>query len=242
MINEQCDKLIKRNKINIQMMLIFWGAIIGFSYFHKDNKINTKINTTSSTSAATIAHIDTIRITQPKITQSKRIKQRRKRNKKFKVSISEDGKQFIKDYEKCLLKARKICGESRYTIGWGHVIYREDGDDTPLSITQKHADRLFEEDIKKINDAANRILEDINPNFIPTQGFVDGLCSLIYNCGERGISESVLIERLKRCRYDSNGNINKLDLDFTLASVRDMKISQPGHKPRRIDEYKIMID
>lgn len=231
MINEQYDTLIKRNKINMKMMLIFWCTIMGFSYFHKDNKLNT-----NTTSAATLRHIDTVKIIQPKIIKSKKIK------RNFKVSISEDGKQFIREYEKCLLKAQKICGESRYTIGWGHVIYREDGDNTPLTISQRHADKLFEKDIEKINEAANRILEDINPNFIPTQGFVDGLCSLIYNCGERGISESVLIERLKRCRYDSNGNINKLDLDFTLASVRDMKISQPGHKPRRVDEYRIMID
>ena len=120
-------------------------------------------------------------------------------------------------------------------------VISNDGDILDL---QKKADELFENDIKRVNDAINRLLAQTDKRFIYTQGFIDGLGDLIYNCGERGVTLSVFWERLQKCRYDRNepGFINKNDLNFTIAGVKTSRISAKGHVPRRYDAHKMMLN
>ena len=47
-------------------------------------------------------------------------------------------------------------------------------------------------------------------------------------------------KRLNSCRIYANGDINKEDLDFSIAQINQQNITAPGHKFRRRQEYNIM--
>lgn len=158
----------------------------------------------------------------------------------YPYSISDAGKQHIKEYESLRLERYWIGKNPRPSIGYGHQIL---DNENYVTITEKQANEIFEEDIKKVNASINRLLGKVNKNFKFSQGFIDGLGSLIYNCGEYGISTTVFFDRLKKCREDENTihNINQSDLNFTLAAVKTTRITYEGHKKRRIAEYNMMV-
>ena len=85
------------------------------------------------------------------------------------------------------------------------------------------------------------MLNDVNPNYKWPQGIVDGLGSLVYNCGERGVRTTEFYRRLQNCRFE-NGKINKSDIDYTLAVVKTTRCSKPGHFKRRAGEYAMMSE
>lgn len=155
--------------------------------------------------------------------------------------ISKVGLDFIKDTEICVLDAYNDPDPNRRSVGWGHQI--QPGENLE-HITQQKADELFEKDIQWVNDAINRLIKQNDSRFIYTQGFIDGLGSLIYNCGERGVTLTEFYSRWQRCRYDKNepGFINKSDLHFTIAAVKISRISSPGHHKRRYNEHKLMLN
>lgn len=164
--------------------------------------------------------------------------------------ISKKGIKFIKKFESCSLKKYKYkrkngTYEKYYTIGWGHVLYPNDKYYNRNKITQSEADKLFIEDTKLLNQSCNNLISELSPHFKPTQGFIDGLCSLIYNCGENGIRNSKFFIALKKCRYHKDKKtgmyyINKNDYAYCMTLVKHTKIFEPGHKPRRKAESKLM--
>ena len=93
------------------------------------------------------------------------------------MNISTNGKNLIKSFEGCRLYAYKaVSTEQYYTIGWGHY-----GPDVyaGMTITQKQADDLFDQDIVKyVNPVANTRF-----GFTPNQNQFDALCSFCYNLG-----------------------------------------------------------
>ena len=155
--------------------------------------------------------------------------------------LSKQGKDFIKSHESCVLHAYNDPDPNRRSVGWGHQI--QPGESLE-HITKAKADELFEKDIEWVNDAINRLLSQTDKRFIYTQGFVDGLGDLIYNCGERGVTLTVFWDRLQKCRYDRNepGFINKNDLNYTIAGVKTSRISAKGHVPRRYNAHKMMLN
>lgn len=156
----------------------------------------------------------------------------------YKVSI--EGKNFIKSHESLKLEAYDDPSPTKRSIGWGHQI--QPGENYTV-ITKEQANRIFEQDIKKIEASVNRLLKKTNPNFKYTQGFIDGMASLIYNCGEYGVSTTDFYQRLLKCRLDnSEDSINESDLNFTLAAVKTSKVFCEGHRIRRINEYNMMIN
>lgn len=160
---------------------------------------------------------------------------------KKQYSISEKGKAFIKKHEKCVLKAYNDPDPKRRSIGWGHQIRPNENYE---QITHAKADELFDKDIVWVNDAINRLLSETDGRFEYSQGFIDGLGSLIYNCGERGVSLTQFYDRLKRCRYDRGGigNVNKNDFYYAVAAVKTARISARGHIERRYNEHKMMLN
>lgn len=174
----------------------------------------------------------------PKQTQN--IEQK-KLNRPNRYKLSKVGKDFIKSQETCVLHAYNDPDPKRRSVGWGHQI--RPGESLE-HITQKKADELFEKDIEWVNDAINRLIKQHDRRFIYSQGFIDGLGSLIYNCGERGVTLTEFWNRWSRCRYDKNtsGNINQNDLNFTIAAVKNSRISAKGHIERRYDEHKLMLN
>lgn len=155
--------------------------------------------------------------------------------------LSKTGKDFIKSKETCVLNAYNDPDPQRRSVGWGHQI--QPGERLE-HISQKKADELFENDIEWVNDAINRLIKQHDKRFIYSQGFIDGLGSLIYNCGERGVTLTEFWNRWSKCRYDKNtpGFINQNDLNFTIAAVKTSRISAKGHIERRYDEHKLMLN
>ena len=158
-----------------------------------------------------------------------------------KYKLSKVGKDFIKSKETCVLDAYNDPDNKRRSVGWGHQI--QPGESLE-HISQKKADELFEKDIEWVNEAINRLIKRQDNRFIYSQGFIDGLGSLIYNCGENGITLTEFWKRWSRCRYDKNtlGFINQNDLNFTIAAVKTSRISAEGHITRRYDEHKLMLN
>lgn len=161
--------------------------------------------------------------------------------KPISYQLSKQGKDFIKSNETCVLDAYNDPDPQRRSVGWGHQI--QPGENLE-HITQKKADELFEKDIQWVNEAINRLISNNDKRFVYTQGFIDGLGSLIYNCGERGVTLTEFYSRWQKCRYDKNepGYINKNDLNYTIAAVKNSRISAPGHVSRRYDEHKLMLN
>ena len=155
--------------------------------------------------------------------------------------LSKQGKDFIKSHESCVLHAYNDPDPNRRSVGWGHQI--QPGESLE-HITKVKANELFDKDIEWVNDAINRLLAQTDKRFVYTQGFIDGLGDLIYNCGERGVTLTVFWDRLQKCRYDKNepGFINKNDLNYTIAGVKMSRISAKGHIPRRYNAHKMMLN
>lgn len=151
-------------------------------------------------------------------------------------SLSDDGKEFIKQHEKCVLKPYK--DGKYYSVGWGHNGPDVDPD---MVITQHKADEYFEDDIKWVEERANAMINDLPYEYEFSQGFVDGLCSLIYNAGAGGIRKSEFYKRLTRCRV-VDGEMNMEDYYYTLAAVKTTRISHPGHHKRRKAEHYMMLN
>lgn len=153
----------------------------------------------------------------------------------FGYTISNNGKNFIKKHETCKLTA--YWDANGYSIGWGHHskdVYKG------MKISKSQANKYFDKDIKEVEKAANRIINSLPYKYKFSQNFFDSLCSLIYNCGEGGVKSTNFYKRLKLCRV-KNGKMNIDDFNFTVAAVKTSKISAPGHKERRLNEYKLML-
>lgn len=71
-------------------------------------------------------------------------------------TISNRGKQFIKNHEICELTA--YWDSNGYSIGWGHH-----GSDVKknMRISKAQADKYFNKDIKIIEAAANRLINNL---------------------------------------------------------------------------------
>lgn len=167
-------------------------------------------------------------------------------NQKCYKKVSSSGEMLIKKYETCQLKCYRIVGETSNTVGWGHKIKQTDPNwlrelNVGQYISQKTADELFEQDMNEVNQNINYMLNSLPHNYIYTQGFIDGLGSLVYNCGMTGVMNTTFWNRLKNCRGYKH-IINDADLQFTLAAVKTTNIIMNGHKNRRKDEYLMMID
>lgn len=160
--------------------------------------------------------------------------------KRGRYTISEKGKSFIKRHEICKLKAYNDPDPKRRSVGWGHQIQKGEYLET---ITRQKADELFDKDVEWVNGAINRLLAGTDKRFVYSQDFIDGLGSLIYNCGERGVSLTKFYDRLQKCRYDKNaaGNINPNDLHYAIAAVKTDRISAKGHIERRYNEHLMML-
>ena len=149
--------------------------------------------------------------------------------------ISQEGIDLIKKYESCSLSAYKDA--NGWSIGYGHH-----GSDVyeGMKITKKEADEYFKKDIQRFKESVKRLIEALPYEYKFSQGFIDGLYSLVYNCGETGVKTSTFYQRLLKCRV-KDGVMNEQDFNFTVAGVKESKISAPGHIKRRHAEHLIML-
>lgn len=152
-------------------------------------------------------------------------------NFSYSYSISAQGKENIKKYESCQLTA--YWDSNGYSIGYGH--HSKDVK-KGMKISKKQANKYFDQDIKKTSESVNRLIKELNPKIKLSQGFIDGLHDLVYNCGEQGVRTSEFWNRMKRCRPG-----NKNDIQYSIAAVKQCRINTKGHVQRRYEIHKLML-
>lgn len=102
-----------------------------------------------------------------------------------KMTVSEEGRQFIKQFEELRLEAYK-CPAGVLTIGWGHT----GGVKTGQHISTDWAESLLTEDLAPIE----RLLNGQSVRF--TQQQFDALASWIFNNGTGNFVRSTLCKRI----------------------------------------------
>ena len=102
-----------------------------------------------------------------------------------KMTVSEEGRQFIKQFEELRLEAYK-CPAGVLTIGWGHT----GGVKTGQHISTDRAESLLTEDLAPIE----RLLNGQSVRF--TQQQFDALASWIFNNGTDNFVRSTLCKRI----------------------------------------------
>jgi len=148
------------------------------------------------------------------------------------MTPSEQGKQFIKGYEKCLLVVYPDAA-GRNTIGWGHLL--PVGSKTQFC-TQQDADDWFDIDLARIGYALSMFM-----TADPTQQQWDALLSLAFNEGANAIGHSTLMMHFNRGEIDDAAN------QFQhWRYVRDPKtqtlVESAGLILRRAAEYQIFAN
>jgi len=222
---------------------VFYGAMIYQLFYVNVNNITAENNTDINIEKPIFYNESSNLNKQEEINIIEQISSKKEvtHHQRKKYKLSKKGKDFIKKHEICVLHAYNDPDPKRRSVGWGHQI--QPGEKLE-HITKAKADELFEKDIEWVNAAINRLINKQDNRFAYSQGFIDGLGSLIYNCGERGVTLTEFWSRWKKCRYDENSPeyINENDWKYTLAAVKTSRISAPGHVERRYNEYMLMLD
>ncbi len=150
------------------------------------------------------------------------------------VRISEQGKEFIKQQESCVLTA--YWDTNGYSIGYGHH-----GKDVyaGMVITKKQAEHYFEKDIAAVQKSVQKMIDELPYKCKFSQGFIDGFVSFTYNVGSGNARKSIFYQRLKKCRV-KDGVINEEDIEYAMAGIKLSIIRCAVHKQRRAGEYKLM--
>ena len=226
------------NKI---IALVFYGAMVYQLFYINNTVAENKTNVITRDQVfneSTMFNDDELSKNTEQVSSKKKIVKHHPR-KRYK--LSKKGKNFIKKHEICVLHAYNDPDPKRRSVGWGHQI--QPGENLE-HITKAKADELFEKDVEWVNDAINRLIAQQDNRFTYSQGFIDGLGSLIYNCGERGVTLTEFWARWKKCRYDASSPeyINRNDWNYTIAAVKTSRISAPGHVERRYNEHILMLD
>lgn len=148
---------------------------------------------------------------------------------------SEEGKEHIKDEEKLRLSAYSI-GDGMITIGWGHAEKkRKSKFKLGQTISREFADKLFEEDIKVVENGIKRIFQHWKDKGIDrkiTQSQFDALVSMGYNMGIGNLRKSDVIRFIKSGQYKKAGEVIKY------TNIDD---KFPGLEKRRFKESTMFL-
>lgn len=220
----------KKQNENVKSVLCFWALIFGVLFIGK-------ITNEPNVSAKTISKVDTYKVITKLPKEIKSVETKVVTNKKENepIHISEKGIRFIKETEK--FSPQGYWDVNGVTLGYGHKINSNDPEWLKSKkvgdwISKSDADKLFQKDIDKfINPALVRITDELSANNVYiSQNMVDGIASLIYNCGEHGFKSTRFYALLKE------GKINE-----AISCVPETKVSCEGHKERRKNEQALMM-
>lgn len=135
---------------------------------------------------------------------------------------SNEGRRLIKNYEGLRLKAYKpVAAEKYWTIGYGH--YGADVSQN-MVITEAQAENYLTQDLKKFENAVNKLGRTFNQNQF------DALVSFTYNCGAGSLNTL--------CRNRNNAQI----AEALLLYCKDVtgKVL-PGLQKRRKQERELFL-
>lgn len=143
--------------------------------------------------------------------------------------ISENGVNFIADYEDFSAEPYRGLDSQNQTIGYGHVIISGEHFE---SITKIQAKALLKKDLQSFVDIVNTITLSLNL----TQCQFDALISFAYNCGISALKNSTLLKDIK-----GNASIEKIKEDFLMWCNCNGK-RELGLYRRRYDEFEMYKD
>ena len=143
--------------------------------------------------------------------------------------ISENGVNFIADYEDFYAEPYRGLDSQNQTIGYGHVIISGEHFE---SITKIQAKALLRKDLQSFVDIVNTIT--LSLNLIQCQ--FDALISFAYNCGISALKNSTLLKDIK-----GNASIEKIKEDFLMWCNCNGK-RELGLYRRRYDEFEMYKD
>lgn len=139
------------------------------------------------------------------------------------MHTSEEGKLFIKDFEKLKLTAYDD-GYGYWTIGWGHTTKVRPGH----VIDEERAEVLFEQDLNIAEDAVNDFV-DVGLE----QHQFDALVSFVFNVGAGAFRNSTLLRLL-----NGGGCLRGVEHQFQRWNKVSGKVSN-GLTRRRAAEQKM---
>ena len=143
------------------------------------------------------------------------------------MTISQQGRDFIKQFERLKLQAYKpVDTEKYYTIGYGHY-----GADVKkdMTITKEKAEALFKADIEPLE----RELNKLNINF--TQGQFDALVSWLFNLGVGNFISSTMYKKIMAKAGDEE--ITDQMIKWVMSNGKPLN----GLKKRRVAEANMFL-
>lgn len=168
-----------------------------------------------------------------------------KSTKKFSMvdnlTISERGKNLIKRFEFGDVTPESFeaidIGDGKITIGWGHAEPKGKSKyKLGQKITSEEADKLFEEDINKVEKEVKNKWKKSFRKIGLTQDMYDVIISIAYHKGVDGLFKGTkFIKYLKKGDYETAGQLIKTEYD------KKRVLRYPGWKKRREKESELFL-
>lgn len=141
-------------------------------------------------------------------------------------NISQDGINFIAEYEDYYAAPYRGLDSQNQTIGYGHVITSDENFDF---LSEAEAKALLKNDLQNFIDSVNTMISGLNL----TQCQFDALISFAYNCGANALRYSTLLKDIK-----SGAAYETLKEDFLMWCNCNNERAL-GLYRRRYDEYEM---
>ncbi len=147
-------------------------------------------------------------------------------NSSSNFDISENGVNFIADYEDFYAEPYRGLDYQNKTIGYGHVIISGEHFE---SLTNVQAKALLKKDLQSFVNSVSTMISGLNL----TQCQFDALVSFAYNCGANALKFSTLLKDIK-----SNAPMETIKEDFLMWCNCNGK-RELGLYRRRYDEFEM---
>ena len=159
------------------------------------------------------------------------------------MKTSKAGLEFIKSYEKLVLKPYND-GYGNWTIGYGHKITAKEAEAMKNGIDVDTADKFFQQDIKWIEDGINKNFDGVAPL---SQNEFDALVSLGFNAGRGALINSKIFRYVEvtdpsyfKSKHDSSAYEKAITNKFREYNKPNKRYSL-GLDKRRIDEAEMFF-
>lgn len=159
------------------------------------------------------------------------------------MNTSKAGLEFIKSYEKLVLKPYND-GYGNWTIGYGRKITAKEAEAMKNGIDVDTADKFFQQDIKWIEDGINKNFDGVAPLL---QNEFDALVSLGFNVGRHELVNSEIFDYAEvtdpsyfKNKHDSSAYEKAITNKFREYNNANKKYSL-GLDKRRIDEAEMFF-
>lgn len=213
--NTSRDYAVKKKiaKIIVVLTIVLYGGGKTYSHLKNDyaaqDKISEKIANDQNTAIDKVIDYFQELVKGEEPTIEKPAAQEVKFKDASEFTTSQEAIDTIKHHEQLRLKAYKIKGDKKITIGWGHAEpIRKSKFKLGQKITREKAEQLFQSDLKIAEDGVKRIFaqwKEQGNDVKITQGMFDAMVSIAFNAGISGLRQSEFIQLVKRGKFKEAG-------------------------------------